>query len=65
VAIPEGSSSDAPVTNPGPSARRYWRQTGPLDARVVSTFNRRDPFAVRRDCFVAVVIAADYPLWRA
>ena len=28
VAIPDGSSSDAPVTNPGPSARRYPRQPG-------------------------------------
>jgi hypothetical protein len=26
VAIPEGSSSDAPVINPGPMARRYWRR---------------------------------------
>jgi hypothetical protein len=32
VAIPEGSSSDAPVTNPGPMALKYWRQIGPLDS---------------------------------
>src|SRR5277367_4034014 len=29
VATPEGSSSDAPVTRPGPRIRRYWSQAGP------------------------------------
>jgi hypothetical protein len=29
VAIPEGSSSDAPVIRPGPMARRYWRHFAP------------------------------------
>src|SRR5664279_5038255 len=38
--MPEGSSSDAPVTNPGPMARRYWRQIGPSYSGVRSNSDR-------------------------
>src|SRR5438270_4439884 len=37
--MPEGSSSLAPVTRPGPRARTYVRHRGPLD-RVVSSLRR-------------------------
>src|SRR5947209_2278345 len=38
--MPDGSSSEAPVTSPGPRARRYLRHAGPPDARVVSARER-------------------------
>lgn len=40
VAIPEGSSSDDPVTNPGPIDFRYSRQIGPAGVGVVLSFTR-------------------------
>src|SRR5437016_5340681 len=38
--MPEGSSSEAPVMRPGPSARRYWRQSGPAVAPFSPTVRR-------------------------
>src|SRR4051812_17311935 len=55
--MPDGSSSEAPVTRPGPIARRYWRHGVRAAAADVSTVERDRPPAAPGSALISVTAA--------